>query len=1107
MPAVYDRRGEKPITAPDLKQREEVSQTPAELLDRIPTMSDEEGREIDKKRGLDQAGDQDSQNSQEHSDRVGRGYTEDKKENKIRLSGSGRLSRRKKFLLVGISGSIVTLIIAAIFGFLGIFKLEHIMSNIDAKTFARMQGVEDRRSRRWMQAYLEMRLADIAQSADGNEVPDLDKGSQSDNLFFRSEQVNNGNPIRDWYRTMRTSKFEQEVFEKHGFKFVSVAYYEDNQVKIRPGRIILNDEPLKELPGNEAWRNLEKGDTDTIRKFSETVDLEKFDSDGEARRAIKRMVNDDIPAWQVFLRRHVRNDIQNMIGVRDWRFFDLFGERGSQLGNKYSEGKLAIRNKILSKAIPSSFTSGQILRCLFGVDNCHYSRDAYDPDNQNSNIRSNGRDSQKAREDFDTDVNDSAKLLSDEDGNKLPNESRKASPNQISDDSAKLAARLSSKVGASLGALGAVVNITGTLEMLSQVHKIIPQIAKMAVIAKGAQAMGLFQVFETSRDQAKSGDLTAAEYNHMMGVLDNPTQSEGWNQVVEGKSGQPSYAKKSKREYCDDKYVPNDEDFHYSCDDKKIGSASNAQEVQNKYNASIGNAIGPIVAAYDNAKDTPVLGGIIRVINKVTSAVGELISKAVFAAAKVVGLDNDLKAALSWVMGKLAVFLGAGPILDGGEKAGELINWSIQGGAFTAETAARGAGASLTTDASRAAATTALHEFKQYQSEESGLYSRTLALSNHESLASKGAFAVSSFQMSSISSLFTAPGKLFANLIKPFSAKTQAAADDGYRAAEFAGIETYDFPPECYSLNPTVDLANGPFTPKATNAKEVFDANNIKLTAEDLVKLNNWDTHTNSSVFYTTIYDIIRRDHEEKADDIAVQIFNCNLLDTRIRGSLGAVYGYTADNGLEDVSVVNNPDISPVETASTTIDASRLYNDSTSIACAPPTINLGIQDGYHEGRPVKIRICALPNLPSTGAESRGEYGVKNANGLAIVNSRVSAVYHELVEVARKENRLTRGASSTFRTMAHQSSLCSQNAACRRGDYTYVAKPGTSNHQIGLAIDFYINDLSISSDQCIFEGARCTAKDHPDWEWLNNNAAKYGIKPYVNEFWHWSPTGN
>jgi hypothetical protein len=190
------------------------------------------------------------------------------------------------------------------------------------------------------------------------------------------------------------------------------------------------------------------------------------------------------------------------------------------------------------------------------------------------------------------------------------------------------------------------------------------------------------------------------------------------------------------------------------------------------------------------------------------------------------------------------------------------------------------------------------------------------------------------------------------------------------------------------------------------------------------------------------------------------------------------------------------------------IDPTTLYQDSSSLACDPRTTDLGVQDGYHNEAVVKIKVCGLPNLKSTSDESLPG-GITGANGQTIVNARVSGAFFDLVEAAQKEGRLTGGAKSSFRTNAHQQRLCDTDSSglCQKGKYTYVGKPGTSNHQMGLAIDFVVAGIGNSHLNCINVSGKCTAQGHEDWEWLNTNSSKFKISQYVNEFWHFSPTGN
>ena len=54
----------------------------------------------------------------------------------------------------------------------------------------------------------------------------------------------------------------------------------------------------------------------------------------------------------------------------------------------------------------------------------------------------------------------------------------------------------------------------------------------------------------------------------------------------------------------------------------------------------------------------------------------------------------------------------------------------------------------------------------------------------------------------------------------------------------------------------------------------------------------------------------------------------------------------------------------------------------------------------------------------------------------------------------------------------------------------TARPGTSMHELGLAIDF---------DNCATRSTRC-------WQWLNANAASYGLNNLSSEPGHWSVDG-
>lgn len=58
----------------------------------------------------------------------------------------------------------------------------------------------------------------------------------------------------------------------------------------------------------------------------------------------------------------------------------------------------------------------------------------------------------------------------------------------------------------------------------------------------------------------------------------------------------------------------------------------------------------------------------------------------------------------------------------------------------------------------------------------------------------------------------------------------------------------------------------------------------------------------------------------------------------------------------------------------------------------------------------------------------------------------------------------------------------------------TAKPGTSNHEVGLAVDF------------THDGAAISTRNSPAFRWLAENAAQFGFFNLPSEPWHWSTTG-
>ncbi len=110
------------------------------------------------------------------------------------------------------------------------------------------------------------------------------------------------------------------------------------------------------------------------------------------------------------------------------------------------------------------------------------------------------------------------------------------------------------------------------------------------------------------------------------------------------------------------------------------------------------------------------------------------------------------------------------------------------------------------------------------------------------------------------------------------------------------------------------------------------------------------------------------------------------------------------------------------------------------------------------------------------------------NGAKMVRVAAEA-YQKFIEGAKKDG-ITLESTTAYRSYSFQNTLYTNYVAedgQKKAD-TYSARPGTSEHQLGLAVD--LNDPNVS-------GARL---DDKDFKWVKENSYKYGfILRYLEEF--------
>lgn len=150
----------------------------------------------------------------------------------------------------------------------------------------------------------------------------------------------------------------------------------------------------------------------------------------------------------------------------------------------------------------------------------------------------------------------------------------------------------------------------------------------------------------------------------------------------------------------------------------------------------------------------------------------------------------------------------------------------------------------------------------------------------------------------------------------------------------------------------------------------------------------------------------------------------------------------------------------------------------------------------HATEPVLSSPGRSPSSGPAPGRPRGPINLVTVRGITVKAAIAGQLGALLAAAAADRLRLT---GTGYRDPAHQIEL--RRAHCGTSDYAIyqmsparcsppTARPGTSMHERGLAIDF----------------ADCSSPLTACWRWLNDHAAAYGLYNLSSEPWHWSTTG-
>jgi hypothetical protein len=862
-------------------------------------------------------------------DRIGEGYKEEgKKGSGLRSiggkSGAKGLLKNKKAMF-GVGGGFLGAIFVAgtIFNFLHTFQMDHFFKFAEQKTSQRLSASLDTRNRSLVRAYMRVRIMEI------------EGDTKNDSLYFHSKDIKTGSPFRDWYQTMRSSKFEDGLLKKNGIVFTGVV---GKDGKISFAKITANDDTKKNLAANLGLKDNMTPD-DLVGKLNDmkaddmeklfTVD--KLDSHKAARKSVKAVVNDEIPWYRTFKRRHIRKDLASKTGIKSWR---LFEKTRDKVALKQQDIKDRLLAKIVDRYYINNPSSAQFMKCLFGSGRCPSNSDPASPDSKTDKPSGAPEaDSKLSGNDTNTDVGPDGKPKTTaldtsgaaNDINGITKKEVEAGVKGGAVDEATKAAKLGPIQKITLGivrtATGDTVNdaipfnptkVWTWAKRIAKIDALLysadkaSQLAKLVMNSRTSQLEGIYATYQMANDQIKSGQLSGQELNSFFDTTKNLGNSEGWavltNQMDKsgGKVGAAS-TMTPKQDYCKDSGKRQDfNEFAWFCDDQKPNNGGNAGTISDGYNASVGKILHPVAEGVNTVKEGPI-GGIADWITGAVDSIITPVLEPVIDAAMGSGVGKNFGELISKLMMKLLAFLGAGPMFDGTQPG--VGNLLIAGGAGSAEDSTRASGGVAQTKVTRAYTDGLAQNYTHEQQKDQSVISRYASLDNPNSLVSSTLFAASSnlsgssFMTKLASGLQSIPA-LFGSIISGhvFAQTAQSAS----YVSDWAGVNKYDIPQQCQSLDPLdPDYLN-----KSSNVQAVAGISPAEIGMESM---------RDTDKFWKKVYEKIGTGAD--AQDKAEKIYNCALFDARVMGSLGAVYGYDKDGGYDpsgksSTAVSNTPSTS-----------------------------------------------------------------------------------------------------------------------------------------------------------------------------------------------------
>lgn len=434
-------------------------------------------------------------------------------EDKKGLGGKVRnllVRRQKAIIATALGSSLIGVIIAGFFALLPL-KLESFMKNFEQKFGQKVEDVTERRVGQIVTYYLVKRALG-AEFANCDTTPG-GSGKLCDPI------INKGGLLGDLYKNMQVKKFENTLAEKQGIRF---RVYEGSnglrRLAVTTPAGVIDDTIQGDLDGSTG-------------RFDPSRDL--FGSNREARLAFKNAVNKELPWYRVMKRRHMRALLRDKYGVKQWRVFE---KTRDNVDDRVAAAKKKFKTvRVNNVTLPAFEKMGLYIKCV--VDGCTKNELDGDADpfrveenaqsSSDSDCRTAGARSPNCRGGLDPESNgteedtrerqqarEDARRAAESagDGPELPELDDNASADEIR----KVIQKSTLRKLASIGFTG-----IGIAEVISQIDKAISEdyITDVTESRNKLQFVRAYQIYQTTADEWKNGDMTGEEVNAFMEPL------------------------------------------------------------------------------------------------------------------------------------------------------------------------------------------------------------------------------------------------------------------------------------------------------------------------------------------------------------------------------------------------------------------------------------------------------------------------------------------------------------------------------------------------------------------------------------------------------------